>query len=62
MPQPRMTMARTLKLYKLPDQPATAGIRPMAAHDVQGVTQLLAGYLARYKLAPELSEEEVKHW
>ena len=31
--QPRMTMARTLKLYKLPDAPQTAGLRQMRAED-----------------------------
>eukprot|EP00887_Chlorella_sp_A99_P007814 scaffold20.g7814.t1 len=30
---PRMTMARTLKLYKLPEMPATPGVRPMEARD-----------------------------
>ena len=31
--QPRMTMARTLKLYKLAEQPQTPGIRPLTAAD-----------------------------
>ena len=31
--QPRMTMARTLKLYKLPDAPQTPGLRQMRAED-----------------------------
>lgn len=35
--QPRMTMARTLKLYKLLDVPATPGLRPMTAADVPQV-------------------------
>lgn len=35
--QPRMTMARTLKLYKLPDAPVTPGLRPMTAADVPQV-------------------------
>ena len=32
--QPRMTMARTIKLYKLPDKPRTPGIRPLEKRDV----------------------------
>lgn len=35
---PRMTMARTLKLYKLPDVPQTPGLRQMEAKDVPQVT------------------------
>jgi glycylpeptide N-tetradecanoyltransferase len=35
--QPRMTLARTLKLYKLPDQPQTLGLRPLTAQDVPQV-------------------------
>lgn len=35
--QPRMTMARTIKLYKLADQPKTPGIRPLEKRDVPQV-------------------------
>ncbi|PSC70746.1 Glycylpeptide N-tetradecanoyltransferase 1 [Micractinium conductrix] len=59
---PRMTMARTLKLYKLPDVPQTPGLRQMEAKDVPQVTQLLNSYLAGYSIAPHMSEEEVAHW
>jgi len=59
---PRMTMARTIKLYKLPDDPATPGLRPMELRDVPQVTILLGEYLKRFQLAPILDEEEVKHW
>ena len=34
-----MTMARTLKLYKLPDQPQTSGLRQMEDRDVPQVSQ-----------------------
>ncbi|EFN55805.1 hypothetical protein CHLNCDRAFT_48776 [Chlorella variabilis] len=56
---PRMTMARTLKLYKLPKQPQTPGMRQMEARDV---ATLLAAYLKDYAIAPVLDEEEVRHW
>lgn len=41
---PRMTMARTVKLYKLPDQ-ASAPLRAMTPADVPSVTRLLNSYL-----------------
>jgi glycylpeptide N-tetradecanoyltransferase len=59
---PRMTMARTLKLYKLPEQPLTHGIRPMVEKDVPAVAKLLSTYLSRYHMTPDMSEEEVSHW
>lgn len=59
---PRMTMARTIKLYKLPEKPTIPGIRPMKANDVPQVTRLLNDYLKQYMIAPILSEEEVAHW
>jgi Myristoyl-CoA:protein N-myristoyltransferase, C-terminal domain len=37
MAQARMTMARTIKLYKLPEETATPGIRPMHQADVPQV-------------------------
>lgn len=60
--QPRMTMARTIKLYRLPDATMTPGLRPMAAEDVPAVTALLNKYLTKYRLAPVFSEQEVSHW
>lgn len=59
---PRMTMARTLKLYKLPEQPQTPGVRPMEDRDVPAVTKLLNTYLSNYKIAPVMDEADVKHW
>lgn len=60
--QPRMTMARTIKFYKVADEPLTPGIRPMELKDVPQVHQLLNSYLERYQLASHFSEEEVAHW
>merc|ERR1719198_941392 len=59
---PRMTMARTIKLYKLPDTPQLDGIRAMREEDVPSAHELLRKYLERFKLAPRLSKEELKHW
>ncbi|BDA48372.1 Glycylpeptide N-tetradecanoyltransferase 1 [Coccomyxa sp. Obi] len=59
---PRMTLARTLKLYKLPEQPVTAGLRPLEPKDVPQVAELLRGHLAQFELAPEFTEDEVLHY
>mmetsp|Transcript_29021 Transcript_29021/g.40074 ORF Transcript_29021/g.40074 Transcript_29021/m.40074 type:complete len:450 (-) Transcript_29021:101-1450(-) len=58
----RMTMSRTIKLFKLPTEPLTPGFRKMKAEDVPGVTMLLRKYLAKFRLAPDLNEEDVRHW
>lgn len=59
---PRMTLARTVKLYKLPAEPATPGVRPMTAADAPAVAALLEKYQRRFALAPALSEADVAHW
>lgn len=59
---PRMTMARTIKLYQLPDTPLTPGVRPMEGHDVPQVTALLNKYLEKYKITQLFDDEDVAHW
>lgn len=59
---PRMTMARTLKLFKLPETTQTPGLRPLTKADIPQVTELLREYLSSYQLAPKFSEEEVEHY
>ena len=44
---PRMTMARTIKLFKLPDEPEIPGIRPMTEEDVPSACKLLDNYLKK---------------
>ncbi|XP_031382921.1 glycylpeptide N-tetradecanoyltransferase 1-like [Punica granatum] len=58
----RMTMSRTIKLYKLPDSTATPGFRAMELRDVPAVTRLLRNYLARFVVAPDFDEDDVEHW
>jgi len=58
----RMTMARTIKLYKLQDTPTIEGVRPMRDGDVPAVTKLLSGYLKNFRLSPEMTEDDVRHW
>ncbi|KAK5638730.1 hypothetical protein RI129_013025 [Pyrocoelia pectoralis] len=57
-----MTMQRTLKLYKLPDQPKTPGFRKMTLADVPKAHKVLQDYLKRFDLAPQFSEEDFTHW
>ncbi|PHT86094.1 Glycylpeptide N-tetradecanoyltransferase 2 [Capsicum annuum] len=58
----RMTMSRTIKLYKLPDQTITPGFRKMEPHDVPAVTRLLRNYLKQFVVAPDFDENDVEHW
>nr|GEV71139.1 glycylpeptide N-tetradecanoyltransferase 1-like [Tanacetum cinerariifolium] len=59
---PRMTMSRTIKLYKSPDSPVTPGFRKMELHDVPAVTRLLRDYLKKFIVAPDFDENDVEHW
>ncbi|CAP38094.1 Protein CBR-NMT-1 [Caenorhabditis briggsae] len=54
----KMTMARTIKLYKLPDEPATRTLREMKESDVGQVFKLLTTSLKQYSLAPVYKDEE----
>ncbi|KAG5225540.1 N-METHYLTRANSFERASE family protein [Salix suchowensis] len=58
----RMTMSRTIKLYKLPDSPATPGFRKVELRDVPAVTRLLRNYLSQFVVAPYFDENDVEHW
>ncbi|KAL1547787.1 glycylpeptide N-tetradecanoyltransferase [Salvia divinorum] len=58
----RMTMSRTIKLYRLPTSTATPGLRKMELRDVLSVTRLLQNYLSRFIVAPTFDEDEVEHW
>lgn len=58
---PRMTMSRTVKLYRLPKETLTPGFRAMEKQDVPAVTQLLQGYLSQFVIAPDFSEAVVEY-
>ncbi|CAJ1415631.1 unnamed protein product [Effrenium voratum] len=58
----RMTMARTIKLYKVPDAPQIAGMREMKKEDVGRVHRLVANYLKKFTLHPEFTPAEIEHW
>eukprot|EP00940_MAST-03C_sp_MAST-3C-sp2_P002815 g2815.t1 len=57
----RMTLARTIKLYKLPAKPA-GKLRPMTKADVPSACKLLNTYLAKFKLHIHFDEDDFAHW
>ncbi|KAI9008235.1 acyl-CoA N-acyltransferase [Gaertneriomyces semiglobifer] len=57
-----MTMARSIRLYRVPETTSTPGLRPMKADDVPAVTELLNKYLQKFTMAPHMTEDEVRHW
>ncbi|XP_068639924.1 glycylpeptide N-tetradecanoyltransferase 1-like [Aristolochia californica] len=58
----RMTMSRTIKLYKIPESTATPGFRKMELRDIPAVTRLLRNYLIQFAVAPDFDEDDVEHW
>lgn len=58
----RMTISRSIKLYKVREEPALEGLRPMKESDAPQVHKLLMSYLRNFKLHPDFTEEEVRHW
>ena len=59
---PRMTTTRTIKLYALPEQPLTRGIRPLREADCEVCSRLLNEFLKQFTISPQLSLAEFKHW
>jgi glycylpeptide N-tetradecanoyltransferase len=58
----RMTMARMMKLYKLPEQITTPNLRPMVEQDVASVHTLLNQYLSKFSMKVCFTVEEIRHW
>ncbi|XP_071507282.1 glycylpeptide N-tetradecanoyltransferase 2-like [Diadema antillarum] len=57
-----MTLQRTIKLYKLPEETKTPGLRPIQAKDMKQCHKLLSEYLEKFKLAPSFDLAEFTHW
>merc|ERR1719167_1015118 len=57
-----MTMQRHLKLYRLPDDIKTPGMRKFRTEDVSAVTILLNEFLGRFDLTPVFTDQDVQHW
>jgi glycylpeptide N-tetradecanoyltransferase len=61
--QPLMTMARTIKLYKVDKTPQTPGIREFNPQtDAKQCQKLLMDYLKKFKLYQEFDVAEFRHW
>jgi glycylpeptide N-tetradecanoyltransferase len=58
----RMTIARTIKLYKLPEEPQVPGLVKMDERHVVQVHEILTDYLKQFDLHPEFSVDEIRHW
>ncbi|RWS25182.1 glycylpeptide N-tetradecanoyltransferase 2-like protein [Leptotrombidium deliense] len=57
-----MNIQRTIKLYKLPENPKMVGFRKFERKDVKKVHKKLNDYLSKFDLTPVYSHEEVLHW
>lgn len=57
-----MTLARTIKLYKLPKATSTIGLRPITKEDFIPACNLLNTYLKQFKLYTEFSLVDFTHW
>merc|ERR1712216_1097611 len=55
-------MGRTVKLYKLPDQPQIPGLRKLEEKDLPQVLPLLKKYLAQFDLHPVFDLDDARHW
>ncbi|XP_064648041.1 glycylpeptide N-tetradecanoyltransferase 2-like [Lineus longissimus] len=58
-----MTMQRTVRFYKLPDNTKTPGFRKLTLADVNECHKLLGNYLSeKCSLSTVISEEDFKYW
>lgn len=56
------SMALTVKLFKLPEKPLTAGFRLAEAGDMPHVHRLMTEFIGTRAFGPVMSLQEVKHW
>jgi len=57
-----ITMNSAIKLYRLPNETATAGLRPLRREDCPQARALLASYLTKFRLFMRFDEAEFEHW
>ncbi|XP_033111747.1 glycylpeptide N-tetradecanoyltransferase 2-like [Anneissia japonica] len=57
-----MTMSRTIKLYKLPNQTKTPGLRVYEPKDAADCLKVFTDYMKKFDLYPSFTEEEFQHW
>jgi glycylpeptide N-tetradecanoyltransferase len=59
---PRMTMARTIKLFTLKPHTATPGIRPLTSADVPATCELLKRHVSQFEMRIDYDEADFAHW
>jgi len=59
---PRMTIARAMRLFSLPDKPYCRGIRACEKKDVPSAAKLLNSYLKQFQLKALFEDDEFEHW
>jgi len=57
-----MTMQRTIKLYKLPEETKITNLRPLVESDMVSGHKLLMEYLQSFDLSPVFTLEDFRHW
>jgi len=57
-----MTVPRTIKLYELPDNIATPGLRPITQADCPSACALLNDYLKKFNLHMHFQLPDFEHW
>ncbi|CAD5111833.1 DgyrCDS1101 [Dimorphilus gyrociliatus] len=57
-----MTMQRTIRLYRLPQETKTRGFRELTEADVRNAFTLLQTYLNTFNLSPRFNADEFRHW
>jgi hypothetical protein len=61
-PVPRnMTLARMIRVNKLPETTSIPGLREMQEKDIVKVAQLFSRYMKRFGMAPVFNVEEARH-
>jgi glycylpeptide N-tetradecanoyltransferase len=59
---PKLNLARSKKIYKMPNETTITGLRVMESKDCEAVFKLLMNYLSKFDIHPVFTLEEVKHW
>jgi glycylpeptide N-tetradecanoyltransferase len=60
--KPRMTHQRTIKLYALPPETSTPGLRQLTKADCPSACKLLNDYLSKFNIRMHFSNEDFEHW
>ena len=59
---PKLNLARSKKIYKLPTETNIPGLRKMEAKDCEQVYKILTNYVKKFDIHPVFTIDEVKHW